>query len=281
MRIVLAHERSHIRQCDFYLQLLAGLYASLVWFSPLGWWLKRELADLAEAISDRAGIDVARNRFSYAQILLEFAAAPRPTALGVAMARPGSLSRRIERLLNERAFHQSFAGSRRALFAFVLVPVALFAGTAVVRVHAAGQSGRVAWIAPAVLAPAPSHAPVDASAEPVDTVRTEDAQMDASEIEAGPDALETPAESPEAEAAPITAPEIAASPTAPNLFPVPAVSRAVAGQSESGNYPATHYRLIAQSLSVVKLSYLFPLVQGISILRAAPGARSTSTAKSR
>jgi beta-lactamase regulating signal transducer with metallopeptidase domain len=39
LRIVLAHERSHIRQGDFYLQLLAGLYAALFWFSPLGWWL--------------------------------------------------------------------------------------------------------------------------------------------------------------------------------------------------------------------------------------------------
>jgi hypothetical protein len=103
-RIVLAHERSHIRQCDFYLQLLAGLYTALVWFSPLGWWLKRELAELAEAISDRAGIEEARSRTSYAQILLEFADAPRSTMLGVAMTRPGGLSRRIERLLNDHTF---------------------------------------------------------------------------------------------------------------------------------------------------------------------------------
>jgi len=54
LRVVLAHERSHIRQGDFYLQLLAGLYASLFWFSPLGWWLKRKLCELGEAISDRA-----------------------------------------------------------------------------------------------------------------------------------------------------------------------------------------------------------------------------------
>ena len=39
LRIVLAHESSHVRQHDFYLQIVAGLYASLVWFSPLGWWL--------------------------------------------------------------------------------------------------------------------------------------------------------------------------------------------------------------------------------------------------
>jgi len=137
LRIVLAHERSHIRQGDFYLQLLASLYAALVWFSPLGWWLKRELADLAEAISDHAGIKEAQSHTSYAQILLEFAAAPRPTALGVAMARSNSLTRRIERLLNDRAFRQSFANGRRALVAVTLVPLALFVATEAVRVQAA------------------------------------------------------------------------------------------------------------------------------------------------
>jgi len=139
LRIVLAHERSHIRQGDFYLQLLAGLYAAAVWFSPLGWWLKQKLSDLAEAISDRAGLEEAADRTAYAQILLEFAAAPRPTLIGVAMARSGSLSRRIERLLNDVSFRQAFAGTRRGLAAVAVVPVALFIATAFIRVEAAGQ----------------------------------------------------------------------------------------------------------------------------------------------
>ena len=138
LRVVVAHERSHIRQCDFYLQFLAGLYAALVWFSPLGWWLKRELSELAETISDRAGLEQAASTTAYAQILLEFAAAPRPAILGVAMASTGSLSRRIERLLNDNAFRQAFAGGRRrALIAVLLVPIALFVTTALVRVQAA------------------------------------------------------------------------------------------------------------------------------------------------
>jgi len=137
LRIVLAHESSHIRQGDFYLQLLANLYAAMVWFSPLGWWLKHELADLAEAISDRAGMEEAASRAAYAQILLEFAAAPRRVTIGVAMARPSSLSRRIERLLNDKSFRLCFAGGRRALIAVALVPLALFASTTLVRVQAA------------------------------------------------------------------------------------------------------------------------------------------------
>jgi len=147
LRVVLAHERSHIRQGDFYLQLAAGLYAALFWFSPLGWWLKRQLAVLGETIGDRAALDEAPSCTSYLQILLEFAALPRPTLIGVAMARTSTLSHRIERLLNESSFRQAFAGSRRRAFAAVLlVPAALFASTALVRVEASGQ---VAQTAPA------------------------------------------------------------------------------------------------------------------------------------
>lgn len=137
LRIVLAHERSHVRQGDFYLQLLAGLYQALVWFSPLGWWLKRKLSDLGEAISDRAGLAEAASRFSYAQVLLEFAVAPRTALIGVAMARPSSLSLRMERLLNESAFRQAFAGGRRVLIAALIVPALLFAASTLVRVEAA------------------------------------------------------------------------------------------------------------------------------------------------
>jgi hypothetical protein len=137
LRMVLAHESSHIRQGDFYLQMLAGLYAALAWPSPLGWWIKRRLCELGEAISDRAGLLEAPNPSSYAQLLLEFAALPRPTVPGVAMARSSHLSSRIERFLNESSFHLSFARSRRALLAVLVVPAALLLATSVVRVQAA------------------------------------------------------------------------------------------------------------------------------------------------
>jgi len=155
LRIVLAHERSHVRQGDFYLQMLAGLYAAVFWFSPLGWWLKRKLSDLGEAISDRAGLEEAQSRTSYAQVLLAFAALPRPTVIGVAMARSSNLSHRIERLLNESSFRQAFAGSRgRVLLAVLLVPVALFAGTAMIRVQAAGSGRAVEPLQSSPTAPA-------------------------------------------------------------------------------------------------------------------------------
>ncbi|MGP8253253.1 MAG: M56 family metallopeptidase [Terracidiphilus sp.] len=144
LRIVFAHERSHVSQRDFHLLTLASLYTAVTWFSPLGWWLKHKLSDLGEAISDRSGLNAASNRSAYAQILLEFAAAPRPTHIGVAMARPSSISRRIERLLNDSYLRHAFSGSGRARVAVLLVPVVLFAGAALVRVQAATQPAQPA-----------------------------------------------------------------------------------------------------------------------------------------
>ncbi|MGA7258421.1 MAG: M56 family metallopeptidase, partial [Terracidiphilus sp.] len=138
--IVLAHEGSHVRQRDFILQLAAALYVALFWFNPLGWWLKRKLNDLSETISDGAAVRHAASHASYAQVLLEFAALPRPITIGVAMAHRGHLRSRIEHLLNENSFRQAFSGGRARLAAAVLlVPVALFGATAMVRVHAASQ----------------------------------------------------------------------------------------------------------------------------------------------
>jgi beta-lactamase regulating signal transducer with metallopeptidase domain len=144
--VVLAHERSHVTLHDFHLQFLASLYASLTWFSPLGWWLKRNLSDLGEAISDRSGLNAASNRSAYAQILLEFAAAPRPTLIGVAMARPSSISRRIEQLFNDSYLRQAFSGGARARVAVLVLPAVLFTAGAIVRVQAATQSSPVATV---------------------------------------------------------------------------------------------------------------------------------------
>ena len=135
LRVVLAHECSHVRQRDFYLQLAAGFYAAVTWFSPLGWWLRRKLSELGEAISDRAGMEAATSPSAYAQMLLEFAALPRPAYTGVAMAHSSNLSERIERLLNDSNFHRAFTGGRRALL--VLVPAVLIATMALVHVEAA------------------------------------------------------------------------------------------------------------------------------------------------
>jgi hypothetical protein len=143
LRIVLSHESAHVRQKDFAVQLLAGLHCALFWFSPLSWWLRRQLADLGEALSDHAAVQQAASRASYAEILLGFAAGstppePMPRA-AVAMARSSNLSARIERLLGE-GFHQCFASRPRTLVgAAAIAVVALAAATSVSRVQAASH----------------------------------------------------------------------------------------------------------------------------------------------
>jgi beta-lactamase regulating signal transducer with metallopeptidase domain len=204
LRIVLAHEHSHIRQGDFYLQLAAAFYAALFWFSPLGWWLKRKLYELGEAISDRAGLEQAASRSSYAQVLLEFAALPRPTLTGVAMARTSHLSQRIDRLLNESSFRHSFAAAgRRALLAVLLVPVALFAATALVRVEASVET-------------APKPAAITGKATPEQVTDTA-APQSAPQPEANP----SPAQAPEAGQNSETAPQAANGPAGPGQPPAP------------------------------------------------------------
>lgn len=142
LRVVLAHEGSHVRQGDFYLQLAAGIYAAIFWFSPLGWWLKHKLSDLGEAIGDRAAVAEAASRASYARLLLEFAEQSRDgwtrtTQFGVAMARTGRISHRIERLLNEQRFTQAFTGSRaRLIGSAALAALAIVTASALVHAQA-------------------------------------------------------------------------------------------------------------------------------------------------
>jgi beta-lactamase regulating signal transducer with metallopeptidase domain len=155
LRIVLAHEYSHVRQRDFYLQLAAAVHMAIFWFSPLGWWLQRKLSDLGEALSDRAGLEQASDPAAYAQVLLEFAAKPRTTLAGVAMARSSNLSSRIERILNVRRFRSAFQSSRgHSYLAALLVPASLIAAVALIRVAPAVEAAQVATSArPALTAP--------------------------------------------------------------------------------------------------------------------------------
>jgi hypothetical protein len=142
LRIVLSHERAHVRQKDFYVQMLAGLHCALFWFNPFSWWLQRELSELGEALSDCAAVQQAQSRASYAETLLAFATRAHLPMSGVAMASASNLTPRIERLLSDRGFEQSFAPKRRLPFiAAAVVAVAMFASTSMVRVHAGQSNG--------------------------------------------------------------------------------------------------------------------------------------------
>ncbi|HEX8711924.1 MAG TPA: M56 family metallopeptidase [Terracidiphilus sp.] len=236
LRVVLAHECAHVRQHDFYLQLLASAYAAFTWFSPLGWWIRRKLSELGEAIGDRAGLQEAASPSSYAQVLLEFAALPRPTRIGVAMARPRHLASRIERVLNDNTLSQAFATNRRrAVLALAIAPLALLASAALVRVQAAGQSlapvqqSSQAQMIPASQDSGVSNPPVSAvtsQEQPSSATAPEPAPIPAAaptpappQPAAGPGPAPAPEPAPQAEPAPPT-PPTAGAVTVPPVPPI-------------------------------------------------------------
>ena len=137
LRIVLSHERAHVRQKDFLIHTLAGFHCALFWFNPFSWWLQRQLAELGEALSDCAAVEQAESRTGYAEVLLAFATRARWPLTAVAMASASNLTPRIERLLNDQGFERSFAKTQRLPFiAAGVVALAMFASTSMVRVHA-------------------------------------------------------------------------------------------------------------------------------------------------
>jgi hypothetical protein len=138
LRIVLSHERAHVRQGDFYVQALAQLHCAFFWFNPFSWWLQRQLSDLGEALSDCAAVAYAESRESYAETLLAFATRSRWPLTGVAMAGASNLTPRIERLLSDRRFERSFAVKHRLPYvAAGVVMMAMVASTSMMRVQAA------------------------------------------------------------------------------------------------------------------------------------------------
>ena len=266
LRIVLAHERSHVRQGDFYLQALAGLYTALFWFSPLGWWLKSKLSDLSEAISDRAGLDEAASHASYAQILLEFAALPRRTQVGVAMARSGRITQRIERLLNETSFRQAFVGGRRRLWAALLmVPIALFAATALIRVQAAQVLQQPAAAQGPVIAQSHPACP-RATAEPAQSeAPSQDSAIPAvGQAPAAPPAPAQPSTAPAPNApAPADAPE-ATAPTPPTPPDADSDNTDIDNQDQSVTTTTNQCRDVANATNYARHAYVRSSGRGYS-----------------
>lgn len=102
---VLAHELSHVARRDALTQRLSRIHRAIFWFSPLAWWLDRQLADLAEEASDEAALSGGVDRADYARTLLGFfealqTAPGRVWWQGVAMAKAGQAERRVDRILS-------------------------------------------------------------------------------------------------------------------------------------------------------------------------------------
>jgi beta-lactamase regulating signal transducer with metallopeptidase domain len=124
-RAVLAHERAHVAGGDFYLLLLSQLNRAMFWFNPLSWWLHGRLASLAELISDDAAMQAFDDGPGYAAILLEMAGRSAAVPGAVAMARPSTVCRRIERILAQDERLLPAHWRQRAAYGIGVAPLAL------------------------------------------------------------------------------------------------------------------------------------------------------------
>jgi hypothetical protein len=97
--------------------------------------LHRRITALAELASDDAAIEALGDRPGYAAILLDIACLSRASLIGVAMARPATVSQRIERILAAEATPRRVGWLRQTMMAAGVAPLAmltaiLFAGAA-------------------------------------------------------------------------------------------------------------------------------------------------------
>ena len=167
---VLMHEISHVRRRDTLVQSLALIHRAIFWFSPLGWWLERHLADLAEQASDEAALSCGVERTRYAEALLGFIASlegsrSRVWWQGVAMAKCGRAEKRIDRILAWRnAMPNDLKKSVLVSIAVLAAPlIALTASLHPSIYHFSGQepaAPAAPQAPPAPAQPAPSAHPV-------------------------------------------------------------------------------------------------------------------------
>jgi TonB family protein len=128
MRVVLAHELAHVRRADWLAQLAAEVVRGVCWFNPVAWAASRRLRRESEQACDDVVIGQGVEPGEYASHLLELARAasrhrhvPLPAP---AMARPGSLERRISAMLNARLNHAPADRSLRTGLGALLVALA-------------------------------------------------------------------------------------------------------------------------------------------------------------
>lgn len=146
LRAVLVHEVSHVARRDSLVQRLSLTHCAVFWFSPLTWWLKGHLAELAEVASDEASLAGGVKPTRYAEVVLGFCAVlersrNRITWSEVSIAKAGKAKRRVEQILAWRGtmckqLKKSLVGPLAAVAAVVVV------FTASVRTSSAGSGVR-------------------------------------------------------------------------------------------------------------------------------------------
>lgn len=98
LRMVLAHEATHLDRHDFAWSVLARVHRAVFWINPWSWIFESRLRRIAERLSDRAAIQSAGRRDDYVSLLLACAESQIRPSLLAAMARESDLADRIARI---------------------------------------------------------------------------------------------------------------------------------------------------------------------------------------
>ena len=135
LQAVLAHEQAHVRRADWTIGVMARVNCCVFWFHPLAWWLKKQLAELAEYACDDRVLAQAGDRQQYAQTLLEIATAMKSAhgrllSNAMPMAKETHVQKRMDRILDEtRKIPAAFGRPAWIALAMCSLPIAYLAST--------------------------------------------------------------------------------------------------------------------------------------------------------
>ena len=164
LEAVLAHEVSHVARRDARTQLFSLLHRAIFWFSPLGWWINRQLTELAEQASDEAALAGGVDRTRYAETLLGFFAQlesvpgrVRWHALSMAKGEStGHAERRVDRIL---AWKETMSMKKPIVIVLIALSVPVIFLAASIRPFIAHAQDKTPSSAPSQTVPASSLAP--------------------------------------------------------------------------------------------------------------------------
>lgn len=133
LRLVLAHELTHVRRGDHMVRWLEWMACVVLWWNPLVWFARRNLRANEELCCDASVLDVMNpGRREYAASLMavvEFLAVPviRPPALASELTSGGFLERRFEMIVSESALRTTPRWAL-ALIALIVLPIGIATG---------------------------------------------------------------------------------------------------------------------------------------------------------
>ncbi len=152
LEALLAHELAHVRRHDYLVNLLQSAVETLLFYHPAVWWISSRVRQEREHCCDDEAVTIC-DRMVYVHALADLAAMTVQPRLALA-ATDGSLLRRIQRLLADRADERPVSAWLSASVAIVLAAALAPAALAVVD---DGQGARPA--AAAIVAASPVATP--------------------------------------------------------------------------------------------------------------------------